>query len=321
MPVMTISLPPAVVGASADEVLAVVGRCSSVCWVWSTGGGAAVCACATPGASKRSSNRWRANGTTHSCRSRHAATLPSLADASSRRMLSPVPMLLCERSLCQARNASRARNSGPCGHRQLPNYGFPSAAAARARWATSARSVSPGLMSQLPPTHSTASSASQSGAVSAVIPPVGQKRRSPNGPDSAFSAANPARAFGREEFEPVEAEVEPAHDVAGGRHARQERHSRVAAPRSASGLVRPGETMKLGAGVERLGELGLVEHRAGADDRARHLDIARIASSATGVRKVTSSTGRPACDQRRGELGRIDRRRRAPAPGSPARCA
>ena len=47
---------------------------------------------------------------------------------------------------------------------------------AGARFSISSGSGAPAGTIQLPPTHSTASSASQSGAVSWVIPPVGQKR-------------------------------------------------------------------------------------------------------------------------------------------------
>ena len=45
-----------------------------------------------------------------------------------------------------------------------------------------------------PGMHSTGRSASHSGALSAVIPPVGQKLTSPNGALSAFSAAMPPAA-------------------------------------------------------------------------------------------------------------------------------
>ncbi len=51
-----------------------------------------------------------------------------------------------------------------------------SEAQARARCSIAAGSGSPPGTSQLPPTHSTASSASQSAAVCSVMPPVGQKR-------------------------------------------------------------------------------------------------------------------------------------------------
>src|SRR5581483_1722368 len=57
-----------------------------------------------------------------------------------------------------------------------------------------ARSGGPGGTSQLPPTHSTASSASHSGAVASVMPPVGQKRHCGNGAASAFSAGIPPAA-------------------------------------------------------------------------------------------------------------------------------
>ena len=71
--------------------------------------------------------------------------------------------------------------------------------------------------------------------------------------------------------------------------------ARVARPPSASGSVSPGETMNCAPGIDRLVELRLVEHRPGADDRAlRPWLICRMASSAPGVRSVTSSTGRPA---------------------------
>ena len=79
---------------------------------------------------------------------------------------------------------------------------------------------------QLPPTHSTASSASQSGAVAWVMPPVGQKRASPNGAGQRLQRRDAARCLGREELEAGKPEVEPAHDVAGIGGAGQERHAR-----------------------------------------------------------------------------------------------
>src|SRR3546814_1581131 len=66
-----------------------------------------------------------------------------------------------------------------------------SAAAPRASASTFAGSSGPAGTTQLPPTHRTASSASHSGAVAALMPPVGQKPMPPNGPVSALSAATP----------------------------------------------------------------------------------------------------------------------------------
>src|SRR5690606_18727869 len=65
-----------------------------------------------------------------------------------------------------------------------------SEAAWRASASTWARSAPRGTI-QLPPTHSTLGSASQSGAVSAEMPPVGQNCAAPSGADSAFSALTP----------------------------------------------------------------------------------------------------------------------------------
>src|SRR5215470_5853520 len=53
---------------------------------------------------------------------------------------------------------------------------------------------SPRGTSQLPPTHSTASSASHWDAVASVTPPVGQKRHCGNGAESALSAGMPPEA-------------------------------------------------------------------------------------------------------------------------------
>src|SRR5690606_41575687 len=69
----------------------------------------------------------------------------------------------------------------------------PSAAASAASASTSAR-LAPRGTTQLPPTHSTGSSASHSGAVSAVIPPVGQNLHCPNGAASALRALTPPAA-------------------------------------------------------------------------------------------------------------------------------
>src|SRR5690606_27774331 len=69
----------------------------------------------------------------------------------------------------------------------------PSAAASAASASTSAK-LAPRGTTQLPPTHSTGSSESHSGAVSAVIPPVGQKRHCANGAASALSALTPPAA-------------------------------------------------------------------------------------------------------------------------------
>ena len=86
---------------------------------------------------------------------------------------------------------------------------------------------------QLPPTHSTAGWASQSGAVSSRIPPVGQKRIVAERARPAPSApASPPAASAGKEFEAVEAEVEPAHDVAGVGDAGQERRRRLIARRA-----------------------------------------------------------------------------------------
>ena len=52
------------------------------------------------------------------------------------------------------------------------------------------------------------------------MPPVGQKRHRRRA-RQRLQRRDPARGLGREEFEPVEAEIEPAHDVAGSGDAGQ----------------------------------------------------------------------------------------------------
>ena len=73
-------------------------------------------------------------------------------------------------------------------------YAVRNPAAARAACAIAAGSGVPGFTTQLPPTQSTEGSASQSGAVASVIPPVGQNRTAPNTAACAFSALIPPAA-------------------------------------------------------------------------------------------------------------------------------
>ena len=158
-------------------------------------------------------------------------------------------------------------------------------------------------------------SASHSRAVSARMPPVGQKRTSPKRRRQRLERGDSARCLGREEFEAVEPEVEPAHDVGRGRDAGQDTESPVSRAASASGLVRPGETMnRLPASIACASCASLSTVPAPTIAPGTWL-IARIASSAPGVRSVTSSTGSPAGDERLGQLGPVQLRRRAPAPG------
>ena len=86
------------------------------------------------------------------------------------------------------------------------------------------------------------------------MPPVGQKRALKKGADSAFSAGNSARRFGGEEFEAVEPEVEPAHDVACGRDPRKIGDPRVAR-RQRERLGQAGRDDEAAAGVDRLVQL------------------------------------------------------------------
>jgi ribosome assembly protein YihI (activator of Der GTPase) len=81
---------------------------------------------------------------------------------------------------------------------------------------------------------------------------------------------NAPRSSCRKEFEPVEAEVEPAHDVGGRRHPRQERNGGVPGGQG----ERVGEARRddeAAAGIDCLRQLHLIEHRSGSDDRAGHL--------------------------------------------------
>lgn len=65
------------------------------------------------------------------------------------------------------------------------------AAASRAKASIFAASTGPLGTTQLPPTHFTKGSASHLGALSAVMPPVGQKRATCSGAASAFKAGSP----------------------------------------------------------------------------------------------------------------------------------
>ena len=114
MPVMTMSSPlTAFAGASAAVALAVVGRCSSVCWAWSTGGG--VCACATPGAIKAIVEPLASQRNIKFLRE---ADMPPLSPVRRAHLLADafplITMLQCERSLCQARIGSAAEKSALC---------------------------------------------------------------------------------------------------------------------------------------------------------------------------------------------------------------
>ena len=186
-----------------------------------------------------------------------------------------------------------------------------------------ARSSSPGFTNQVPPTHST--DGTRQPFRRRFGPDAAGRAEAdwPNGADSAFSAGNAARGLGGKEFEAVEAEVEPAHDVAGGRDARQIRDARLARRRRASGSVRPGETMNwLPASI------------ASAELRAR-LSTVPAPTIAPGDRRTSRGSLRAPerraqrhFEHRQSGLRRTfrpappsHRLLRAPAPGSPARRA
>src|SRR3546814_17840513 len=86
-----------------------------------------------------------------------------------------------------------------------------SAAAPRASASTFAGSSGPAGTTQLPPTHRTASSASPSGAVAALMPPVGPKPMPPNRPVSALSAATPPPVDAGNNLHPLRPLSTPTH--------------------------------------------------------------------------------------------------------------
>src|SRR5690606_8617017 len=124
------------------------------------------------------------------------------------------------------------------------------------------------------------------------MPPVGQKRHSPNGAASAFNAGSPPAAMAGKNLKWVRPRsspcmISPAVAIPGRKGTPA---SMAAAP---SRSVRPGETMNLlPASIAALSSSGLVTVPAPtiAPSTSR---IARIASSAAGVRRVTSRTRSP----------------------------
>ena len=115
----------------------------------------------------------------------------------------------------------------------------------------------------------TGSRASQSAAVSARTPPVGQNRTLPKGPESAFSAGIPPEASAGKNLKRSSPRSSPrmmsAAVATPGRNGMP-----VSRAASARGWVRPGETMNSAAGVDRLRKLRFVEHCPCAGDRARY---------------------------------------------------
>jgi hypothetical protein len=167
-----------------------------------------------------------------------------------------------------------------------------SPAAWRARASIAASSTSPAGTSQLPPTQATDGSASQSGAVSSVMPPVGQKRTPPNTALNDFSAGSPPDAVAGKNFIRVMPKssarmMSPALATPGS--------SGTPDPAAASptAAVRPGLTTNCDpASSAESNWRGLSTVPAPTIAPSTPL-IARMASSAAGVRSVTSRTLRP----------------------------
>src|SRR5688572_24328512 len=172
----------------------------------------------------------------------------------------------------------------------------PRAAAARASSVTLAQSpdarASAGV-SHEPPTQPTFDRARYDGAVAAVIPPVGQNRAAGTGAAIDFRNAAPPDASAGKNF----SSVQPASSTAStsetvavpGRNG-----SPVSAIAPSSDGVEPGDTRNCApASRASFAWPGVTIVPAPTRISGTSAAIARIASSATGVRRVSSTTGSP----------------------------
>ena len=144
-----------------------------------------------------------------------------------------------------------------------------SRAAFLAAAAIAVRSGAPLGTSQLPPTHGTASSASQSGAVACVMPPVGQKRHRGKGAESALRAGMPPAAMAGKNLNrlrPISSPrmMSPAVAMPG-------RKGNPDAIAAFSGFGEAGRDNEARAGFQARLQVVFVQHGAGADNRALHL--------------------------------------------------
>ena len=171
----------------------------------------------------------------------------------------------------------------------------------------SPRSTAAVGVSQDPPTQATLGNARNSGAVSRVMPPVGQKTASGKGPASAFSMPTPPAWCAGNSFIAVKPAA-PAAMTSDGVITPGSSGSALARAASASSGVNPGLTPKRAPACYGSGKVLGAGDRADADDRVFHL----AADPRDGIQRRRGAQRHledadAALDQRAGQRHRIFR--------------